>query len=577
AYRPALIAALRAGQPILLHHEDAPVGGIPHDALAVQAIVAGLDSADPVVRRVTAEIARDSRVPAAAGPLRSLLGDSDPHIRELAVEALARIDGKGNAEVLRPMLSDPEESVRAAAAAGLAGLGDAAARLQLQQLLEAEDEGSRCHAVQAIGHTGIDVQGVLVKALSDASARVRRAAAAALAQSPAAEAVTPLLALLADQDSAVRRAAAHALHTSPYLDLPSLLRLLDDPEREEAVLDAFPDHAPRQALDIIRKYLSERTRAASGYRVMTLALLPDHDPARDLVRDSLTHKARSIGTRVVRAMGRVDPGLAADNVLFGLSSANPEQRAAALEAVESAGVTGLGPQLVSLWESSGEADPRVEEKDVVRQLSRDTDAWLRACSIELASISRPDDVAADLRRLASSDTDELVRRMAESALTGGGPVETLNTLSVMDRIIFLRRVSIFAEIPPGDLKQIAAIAREELLRDGEVIARQGDPGKELSIIVSGEIRVVTVDSDGVNEIRRVYSGDYVGEMSILSHKPMTASLIAVGETRILCIDKGEFELVLRERPETSLNVISVLCDRVASLTPGVSPIHCLPS
>jgi HEAT repeat protein len=576
AYRPALIAALRAGQPILLHHEDEPLGGVLHDVQAVQAVVAGLESEDPVVRRVTAEIARDSRVPAAAEPLRKRLTDSDPLMRELAVEALARIDGHRNLDVLRPMLSDPDESVRAAAAAGLASVGDPAAKSQLRQLVVAEDEGSRYAAVRAIGHTGMDTDGILVQALRDASASVRRAAALALAQSPSEEAVRPLLASLADPDSSVRRTAARALHISPYVDLRSLLPLLDDPEREDAVIDAIPDHAPREALDTIGKYLVDRAHLASRYRVMTFGLLPDPHPTRDLLRDSLTHKARSIGTRAVRAMGKADPGFAAANVLFGLASADAEQRAAALEAVESVGRSDVGPTLVSLWESSGGADPKVGEQDVLRELMADSDAWLRACSIELVSIARRDELVGDLRRLAASDTDELVRNLAESALVGGDQVETLSTLSVMDRIIFLRRVSVFAEIPPGDLKQIAAIAREELLRAGEVLAHQGDPGKELSIVVSGEIRVVTADDDVANEIRRVTSGDYVGEMSILSHKPMTASLIAVGETRILCIDKGEFELILRESPETSLSVISVLCDRVASLTPGVSPINCLP-
>lgn len=138
-------------------------------------------------------------------------------------------------------------------------------------------------------------------------------------------------------------------------------------------------------------------------------------------------------------------------------------------------------------------------------------------------------------------------------------MDTLATLSLMERILFLRRVALFSELAPADLKQVGAIATERTYLDGTVIAHQDDLGDEMYIIVSGEVRVL---AGADKELARRKSGDYVGEMAIISHEPRMASLVAAGEVRLLCIDQKHFEGLLRERPETSLAVMRVLCARL---------------
>jgi CRP-like cAMP-binding protein len=142
-------------------------------------------------------------------------------------------------------------------------------------------------------------------------------------------------------------------------------------------------------------------------------------------------------------------------------------------------------------------------------------------------------------------------------------MDTLATLSVMDRILFLRRVRLFSDLPPSELKQVAAITNEQYYLDGEVIARQGEPGDEMYIIVSGEVRVTSHEgSRSAVELARRGPGEYVGEMAIISQEPRMASLIAHGDVRVLHIEQPQFEAILRERPETSLAVMRVLCARL---------------
>ena len=58
------------------------------------------------------------------------------------------------------------------------------------------------------------------------------------------------------------------------------------------------------------------------------------------------------------------------------------------------------------------------------------------------------------------------------------------------------------------------------------------------------------------------AGEYVGEMARLDQAPHSATLLAQGDVRMLCVGKEDFEAILRQRPEVSLAVINVLCERL---------------
>jgi CRP-like cAMP-binding protein len=51
-------------------------------------------------------------------------------------------------------------------------------------------------------------------------------------------------------------------------------------------------------------------------------------------------------------------------------------------------------------------------------------------------------------------------------------------------------------------------------------------------------------------------------MAIVSEEPRMASLLADGEVRTLSIDRARFQRILKERPDASLAVMRVLCERL---------------
>ena len=141
-------------------------------------------------------------------------------------------------------------------------------------------------------------------------------------------------------------------------------------------------------------------------------------------------------------------------------------------------------------------------------------------------------------------------------------MKTSPTLSIMERILCLRRVPLFSGFTPADLKQVAAITGEHFFVDGDLIAGQDEPGDEMFIIVSGKVKVVQKNGGVEKMVALRGPGEYVGEMSIITQEPRMASLVAQGDVRLLCISQKQFQSILRERPDTSLAVMRELINRL---------------
>jgi len=139
---------------------------------------------------------------------------------------------------------------------------------------------------------------------------------------------------------------------------------------------------------------------------------------------------------------------------------------------------------------------------------------------------------------------------------------TLKTVSILERILLLREIPIFADLSPEDLKLVAEIAREEWYPQNTDIFHQGDEGSMMFVIVDGRLQVVR-KADGTDQVLAERGpGDFVGEMAIIESAPRSATLHTQSEVRVLAIDDETFKGILRERPSVSFAVLRSLSRRL---------------
>lgn len=139
-----------------------------------------------------------------------------------------------------------------------------------------------------------------------------------------------------------------------------------------------------------------------------------------------------------------------------------------------------------------------------------------------------------------------------SAGRAGG--SNASTLSLVDVVIFLKKVPIFAQTPDDVLADVARVMEEVEHKAGAPIFEKGDAGDCLYLIVEGRVRV----HDGEHTLNHLSAGHEFGETALLEPGTRTASVTAVEDARLLRLDHDTFNELMEDRPEVSQGVIRVL-------------------
>src|SRR5215203_725900 len=564
AYPRALIAALREGRPMIFGAPGGPRPAVVNaDAIGLAVLKELLVDHEVTARLVAAQALGDLDLPDAARSLAGVLDDPDAEVRMTVLTSLERLDPAGAVSAAALLVRDAEARVRLAALGVLARSGVAppqdvladtdalvqahgaamlfeqssGAREVLRAMARASDSGTRAAAYCAIADGGaVGVKELAIEGLEDAEARVRAEAAHAVAASvPETEAVERLVGMLGDPDATVRDAAAGALGQIGSHAVGSVVEALFVPGREEGALSALHRLPLNGVAARVREFATEAVARTLSDAATADSLSDAADDALSLLRESVRAREQRNAHAALRAAALLGDRASVSAALASLSVSDPGQRATAIEVIETVGEPAVVKPLLSLWE------PRPVngfDPEALERLCNDPDAWIRRCA-----------------------------RFAAVAREGGGVTHTLSTtVPLVERVICLRKVPLFASLPPEDIQPLAAVAGEQVFSEGELLAERGEPGDTMYVIVEGEVAVLGPEDE---QLAVRGAGDFIGEMAVISSQPRTASLRATSSVRVLEIQKPAFESILRERPETALALMRVLCNRlVAGGAPG---------
>jgi CPA1 family monovalent cation:H+ antiporter len=111
----------------------------------------------------------------------------------------------------------------------------------------------------------------------------------------------------------------------------------------------------------------------------------------------------------------------------------------------------------------------------------------------------------------------------------------------------------FAGLGAAELRALARLFRPRLLVPEEVVIRKGDRGNAMFMISSGAVEVVLP-----NDRVRLGSGDFFGEMALLSGGRRQADVVALGYCRVLVLTAADFQRFLRDYPQAKAEI-----DRIA--------------
>jgi CRP-like cAMP-binding protein len=105
-----------------------------------------------------------------------------------------------------------------------------------------------------------------------------------------------------------------------------------------------------------------------------------------------------------------------------------------------------------------------------------------------------------------------------------------------------------------------------LFKDGEVIIRQGEVGNSMYVIQEGQVEILREKDGREVRLRTLGSGEIVGEMAIIDRQARSATVRALGEVRVLTVDKRTFLQRISEDPSVALRMLQDLSGRIRELS-----------
>jgi small-conductance mechanosensitive channel/CRP-like cAMP-binding protein len=110
----------------------------------------------------------------------------------------------------------------------------------------------------------------------------------------------------------------------------------------------------------------------------------------------------------------------------------------------------------------------------------------------------------------------------------------------------LRNVETFRPLTDEQVSGLARNARLERYTAGEALVRQGEAGRSLFVVRTGDVRIERTDAGSPRELARLGPGSFFGEMSLLTGEPRSASVVALGEVEVVVVEKDAFSTLLHD-------------------------------
>src|SRR5262249_50748918 len=123
----------------------------------------------------------------------------------------------------------------------------------------------------------------------------------------------------------------------------------------------------------------------------------------------------------------------------------------------------------------------------------------------------------------------------------------------------LKHVPLFALLDDDETAVLAAQVQLKTFAPRQRIYKMGDPGDKAYVMVSGQVRVTTVDQDNQEVvIDQPAHGEFFGFASMLEQTPHQTTAVALEESVCLEVDCNDIAILLQRKPLAGMDMLAVI-------------------
>lgn len=123
----------------------------------------------------------------------------------------------------------------------------------------------------------------------------------------------------------------------------------------------------------------------------------------------------------------------------------------------------------------------------------------------------------------------------------------------------LKQVPLFALLDEDEMAILAGQVELRKFAARQRIYKMGDPGKGAYVMLSGQVRVTSVDEDQqevvLDEPRH---GEFFGFASMLEGTPHQTTAMAIEDAVCIEVDRNDISILLQRKPQAGMDMLTVL-------------------
>lgn len=140
-----------------------------------------------------------------------------------------------------------------------------------------------------------------------------------------------------------------------------------------------------------------------------------------------------------------------------------------------------------------------------------------------------------------------------------GPARTAH----QDQLLNAHLVALLGEVDPDVLTLLRQHLEWVEIAGGDTLMQQGDAGDSMYIAISGRLRAYVADEDGSQRmVREISRGQIVGEMSLYTDEPRSATVLAIRDSVLVRLPKAEFAGLLASSAQVSIALTRQIIKRL---------------
>src|SRR5882724_1745808 len=136
-----------------------------------------------------------------------------------------------------------------------------------------------------------------------------------------------------------------------------------------------------------------------------------------------------------------------------------------------------------------------------------------------------------------------------------------------DAIQFLSSHSLFVGLEPAAMKLIASRCRLRSRQPGESLFREGEPCRDVYILVTGRVKCIRANLEGREQILKIFErpGDIFCATSAFSTGSHIVTAEAMSDVSLYVIDVETMKRVALEQPSVAMAFVTAAGDQMRSL------------